>query len=93
MSEREQVQNELVELIRELGYNAPYGILTSFKDLPRGGKARQISFGMRRTLDAVITIWTPRKFSVEAQGALARYFAKTYTCVETLKQALMDAIT
>lgn len=91
-SEREMIQDDLVDFIRDLGYNAPYGILTNLKTLPRGGKVREITFGMARTLDATITIWAPNRIDVSAGGALSRYFQPFYLSAHELKIDLAKAV-
>lgn len=63
-SPRAQLHADIVEWIRSQPrcFTAPYGVLTGLYQNPRGyGKYRTITFGIARTLDAVLTIWSPKK--------------------------------
>jgi hypothetical protein len=72
MSPREQAQNEIAEwLENHTGrFTAPYGVIAGTRDLPKGGKVREVVFGVARYLDASVTIWSPTKIQVRGQGAL-----------------------
>ena len=91
-SKREQVQDELVEFINRQSYDAPYGVLEGVKDLPKGGKARTITFGIAATLDAELVIWTPERFTLRTQGPMSRYFRSEYNSLEDLKRDLYEAV-
>jgi len=63
-SPRAQLHADLVSWIRSQSrcFTAPYGVLTGLYQNPRGyGKYRTITFGIARTLDAVLTVWSPKK--------------------------------
>ena len=73
MSEREQLQNTIVEYLENNPrWTAPYGVLAGLSKLPNGpGKFRTVTFGVARYLDATIYIWSPTKLTVRAQGGLS----------------------
>lgn len=73
MSEREEAQAEIVEHLTENRryWSAPYGVVAGLQDLPRGGKVRNITFGVARFLDAHATLWSVSRIVVEAEGPLA----------------------
>lgn len=70
MSPREQTQNQLVDWLETTSgkWTAPYGIIPSMEPMPKGGKVRTITFGIARSLDATVYIWSPTKFSFRAAG-------------------------
>jgi len=84
MSEREQIQERLVEYLESKDYfNAPYGVLEGIRQIGKG-KIREITFGVSRYLDASIEIWTPKKLIVKGQGGLAYRFDGEYGSCEEL---------
>jgi hypothetical protein len=52
-----QIQQELIQFIQSLNFNAPYGILESQGRSQRGRPFHSITFGRPRTLDAEIQIY------------------------------------
>jgi hypothetical protein len=73
MTPREQVQKDLTDWLETTSgkWTAPYGILPGLEDLPKGGKVRTITFGVARSLDATIYIWSPKKFTFRAAGSMS----------------------
>lgn len=65
MSEREDIQNDLVSFLETAGLNEVYGVLAGLDTLPNGVKVRTISFCRARTLDGVITIYGPKFIKVD----------------------------
>lgn len=57
MSGREKIQEDLYRVICDLGFNAPYGVICGQETY--GAKARTITFGRPRTLDATLRIFGP----------------------------------
>lgn len=94
MSPREKVQNELVDWLtstKNSKWNAPYGILTGLESLPNGGKVRTVTFGMSATLDATIYIWSPKKFTVKANGPYAYNLdGREFKSLDEVIQVLTD---
>lgn len=91
-SKREQLQDELIEFIERQGYDAPYGVIKGLTTLPKGGKVRTITFGMKATLDAEIAIFSDKLFALNTQGRLSREFKLSYTSLEDLKRDLYEAV-
>ena len=84
MSERELVQEKIVDFLESNSYfNAPYGILTSLQKT-KTGKIRVVTFGVSRYLDAAIYILSPKKISVKCQGGLSYKFEGNYHSAEDL---------
>lgn len=53
-------------------FTAPYGVISSIEPVKNGkGKVRTITFGMARSLDATIYIWSADRITVQAAGPLA----------------------
>ena len=59
MSPREAMTERIYDYLVNAGkFNAPYGVLRGIKTPNSGrGKARTITFGFARTMDATLTIW------------------------------------
>jgi hypothetical protein len=72
ISEREQIQNDLVEYLECRGnLNAPYGILYGVQKNANGkGAHRAVTFGKSRTLDATVLIFSKTNLVFRWQGAL-----------------------
>lgn len=93
MSPREEAQQKLVEYLDSDPdrWDAPYGVIGGLADLPRGGKVRNVTFGVARYLDAHATIWSPTRIVIEGQGSLASNvegeFASVDAAIEHLKGA------
>lgn len=84
MSEREEIQEKLVEYLESKEYfNAPYGILDGIRQMGKG-KIREITFGVSRYLDASIEIWSAKKLIVKCQGGLSYKFEGEYKSCEEL---------
>lgn len=66
---RQLLQNDIVAWLTERAhiFTAPYGILASDPTAFDGmrGKARLITFGIARTLDATLTIWSPKRLELK----------------------------
>lgn len=86
MSEREQLQNEIAEwLMSQSKFNAPYGVLTGMQKLGRGF-ARTITFGIARTLDATIHIYSPADIRVTARGPACTKYAGNFKSLAELQK-------
>lgn len=73
MSIREEIQVKLGDwLYANAKYDAPYGVCPGMETLANSGKVRTITFGMARSLDATVFIWSPKKFTFRAQGPASR---------------------
>lgn len=85
MSPRAQTQNEILDFLNrhENYFNAPYGILSGTVAFGKG-KARQITFGVSRYLDASITILAPNKIKVRGQGGLTYKFEGEFSSSQEL---------
>ena len=70
MSPREQVQSMVAGWITDhRQFNAPYGVLEGLQSLKSGGKVRTITFGICRTLDATLFIFSPTNLKLHtSQG-------------------------
>jgi len=75
MSPREQLQEELyywIESRSQSRFTAPYGVISSLDNIKSGkGKVRTITFGVARSLDATIFIYSPKDIRLTAAGPLA----------------------
>lgn len=61
MSKREEMQQELVNWIRNTGrFTAPYGVLDSLEPMGKGF-VRSITFGVARISDIHLQIWSEKK--------------------------------
>lgn len=69
-SRRAEIAEQAVEFIRPWS-TAPYGVLTGFRSakFAPAGKARTITFGIARRLDATLVIWSPSNMVVEYSDA------------------------
>ena len=66
MSTREQLQQRLAEWIGTW-QTAPYGVLTGIHARQDGpGKYRSITFGLARTLDAELMIWSEKRLDLRS---------------------------
>lgn len=61
-------------LARTDRFTAPYGVLSSIESVPSGGKIRTITFGIARSLDATLLIWSANRIFIKAAGGAARKF-------------------
>jgi hypothetical protein len=92
MSPREEVQRKLVEFLEGTGYfTAPYGILEGMTSMGKG-KARTVTFGVARYLDATATIFSPARISVRGQGGLASRFEGEFKGLDELVKHFREAI-
>ena len=66
MTAREEIQHRLADWM-QTWTTAPYGVLTSLYSREDGpGKARIITFGLARTLDATLFIWSAKRFELKS---------------------------
>ena len=81
---RERIQDKIVSHLQDHSevYGPSFGIMPVLEPLPRGGFVRSVQFGVPRTLDATVYIWSPEKLTIEARGALSYIFQDTYGSVE-----------
>lgn len=65
MSPREALQERIAEWlrVRSRTFTAPYGILTSLQTVGKA-KVRSITFGIARTLDAQLIIWSDKRLEL-----------------------------
>ena len=94
MSEREQIQNNIVAFLEQHinAFDAPYGVLTGLNPMKRGGKVRTITFGVARYLDATINILSPNNIIVNGQGGLAYKIKGNYKSESEVLTALQTLI-
>lgn len=79
MSEREALQNRLATWLGTWT-TAPYGVLTDLRPRQDGhGKVRVITFGLDRTLDATLHIWSPKRLELNSsrQSYMERFDSET----------------
>lgn len=90
VSEREMIQLQIEEFLvnNSEKFTAPYGILTGMEELPKGGKVRTITFGVARSLDATIYIFSPKNITVRTQGGLGYKIEGNYKSVNELMDKL-----
>ncbi len=90
MSEREQIQNDLVSFLEESGrFNAPYGILPGMRPYAKG-QIRTIAFGVSRYFDGEIQIISPKCITVSGQGGLTYKYCGKFDSVQQLKDKFND---
>jgi len=66
MSPREELQQRLSTWL-ESWTTAPYGVISGLRLRMDGpGKARVITFGLARTLDASLFIWSPKRLELQS---------------------------
>jgi hypothetical protein len=58
MSPREQLANDISEYLENCNCTAPYGVLSGIESTKSGGKCRVVTFGLARSLDATIRIYS-----------------------------------
>jgi hypothetical protein len=63
MSPREALQERIAQWLSERSstFTAPYGVLSGLHTVGSRFKVRTITFGIARTLDAELTIWSPAR--------------------------------
>lgn len=88
LSPRSKTFSALVEFIRSRDFTAPFGVLASLDPVGKGGFVRRVTFGMARSLDCVISVWSPTKFTVESSGPLAWMIDDDYSDLDKLKEHL-----
>jgi hypothetical protein len=67
MSAREELSERICRWLQERSdtFNAPYGVLQGLYTPKSGrGRARVITFGICRTLDACLTIWSTERLDL-----------------------------
>lgn len=75
MSDREQLQQRLAAWIGTWA-TAPYGVITNLRLRMDGpGKYRSITFGLARTLDAELMIWSEKRLELRS----SRHEVQTFT--------------
>ena len=89
MSPREQAQIRILQWLidHQDKFNAPYGIIDSLQNVGKG-KVRTITFGQSRWLDCTVSIWSPNRITVDAQGPASRNIDNLYRSVDELLVAL-----
>lgn len=81
MSIRGDLQERFYQTIKDLGFNAPYGVLLGQES--SGVKARTVTFGRPRTLDATLRIFGPTFIQIKTSRGVSQAF--------TGKSAVADA--
>lgn len=92
-SPREQAQTRLVEYLEsdERRWSAPYGVIAGMSSLPRGGKVRNVTFGVSAYLDAQATIWSATRIVIEGRGPLGSHVEGTFASVDEAIAHLKEA--
>lgn len=90
MSPREQAQKTIVDWLNahKDKFNAPYGVLDGITELANGGKVRTITFGMARSLDCNVTIWSENRIDVRPYGPASWQLGGIYHSVAELLENL-----
>lgn len=95
-SAREITQAEIAAwlLAHQDRFTAPYGVLSGIEAVPKGGKIRTITFGIARSLDATLLIWSANRISVSARGGASSKFDsvpnRTFTSAADFKARMTD---
>ena len=85
ISEREQIQNSLVDIFAAKGLNtSPLGNDTSLAKFGKG-KRRVVNFGLARYLDARAIIYQPNLIEIRAEGPLAYKYRGIYKSVDEIR--------
>jgi hypothetical protein len=83
MSKREDFTNDLADKIGDLrDWTAPYGILTGLSDDHR---SRTITFGVARTLDATVQVFSPSFITLRTSSGIHTKFASENELLKFLK--------
>lgn len=83
MSNREQLQHELAAWL-EVWQTAPYGVIAGMHTPEnKRGKARTLTFGLARTLDATLYIWSAKCLHLKSSRTPEDM---TFDSVDTFKQ-------
>lgn len=82
----QDIQQELMQFIQGLNFNAPYGILESQGRSRQGRPYHSITFGRAQTLDAEIQIYGPRFMTL--RHSRNRLNMEVYRSLEDLKSVL-----
>lgn len=97
-SAREITQAEIAAwlLAHQDRFTAPYGVLSGIEAVrwTKGGKIRTITFGIARSLDATLLIWSANRISVSARGGASSKFDsvpnRTFTSAADFKVRMTD---
>jgi len=91
-SERARLQDRLADWL-STWTSAPYGVITDLKPVEgRTGKVRTITFGLARTLDATLWVWSLKRLDLktsrhedvrfESELAFREFCVQTYGAPE-----------
>lgn len=74
MSPREALQVRIAEwlMARPRTFTAPFGVLTSLQTIGKA-KVRSITFGIARTLDAQLIIWSEKRLELRTSRGDERF--------------------
>jgi hypothetical protein len=91
MSEREALQRRIERKLTDQHiWTAPYGILSGLHPVKPHGYVRTITFGVARTLDATVFVWSPKRIEIDGRGALAYLVSGTFDSEEALMTHLAE---
>lgn len=80
-----EIQQAVEELCYELGFNAPYGILTGEHVSKQGKKYKSVTFGRPRSLDATVMIFNNRYMLVKTSSDGDRTFTSVNELLEYVR--------
>lgn len=85
MSARSDIQDQIVDTLsrNRRFWSAPYGVLPGMEKWGKG-KVRTVTFGIARSLDATIYIWTPDRLTVHSAGPAHHLLKEEYRSVDEL---------
>ena len=88
MSDREQLQQDLAAWLNTW-QTAPYGVIAGMHTPEnKRGKARTLTFGLARTLDATLYIWSGKFLQLSSSRAAED---RVFTSVDEFKQYCHEA--
>lgn len=82
-----EIQADIVSMVSNQNYTAPYGVLTGSHCSKNGRKYLSVTFGRARTLDATVEIYN-RNFMILRTSRHGSMVFKDYTALKTALQKL-----
>ena len=83
---RDEAAETLYSHIMDAGFNAPYGVLINQGKSHSGKPCVKISFGRARTLDATLSVFSPRFIHLKTSQRQNEIFKTLEDTIDALKR-------
>lgn len=90
MSDRERIQNQFVQFIKDNDLDQVYGAEAGYHTLKSGGKIRVVTFCRARTLDGTVEIYSPNFIRIRTMQHGAETFGSMADAMEYMKARFVD---